>query len=479
MICGDALKDVVDDIPEMARVNAHRRIAKRRARHARALAKALDASALEFIANDVDEDHEGPEADPGEFITRVARETEETIRRDCEAFGNVEREATEAYLKLAREASDDEIESNILFISRERENARRERAAESRYQFRRDMLDDAEASGDANDVLVEGWNELLSENATERVDCMTFHDRFSAHVRACKRAFEPKETLARRLKAYLIAEVDVTYDAAIATHSGELMDAARVLANARARRESVASNVLRDAFGTFVETLRLRNTTRTRALSKVDQLLQDEAQARLDHSQTQEIVRRSSLTSLVLENANTVRCLRDQLDHRVEETRAALHLAVASAPLLHQRLNDALRRRVAEEANRRAKARATDRALKAARAELMEAKRRYAATEAACTDLEEKLESGVRTSCVRLDDARRRDDVEDRTHSILELKQAQIDSLNRQLQEIEGEIFRRVLHVRAGDTRNAPVLVRARALEALEIAVRATFTRGR
>lgn len=467
------LTDVDEEITENKRANAHCRIAKRRARHARAVASALNASALEFVTKDADEDDDGQEADPGEIIARVARETEETFRRDSEAFDNVEREAMRAYLKLAREASD-EMESNILFISQERERARRERATESRYQFRRDMLDDAEASGDANDVLVEGWNELLlSENGSERVDCMTFHDRFAAQVRACKRAFEPKETLARRLKAYLIAEVDATYDSAIATHSGELADAARISADARAQRESVASNVLRESLGAFVETLRLRNATRARALSKVDQLLEDEAQSRLDHAQTHEGIRRSSLTSLVLENASTVRCLRDHLDRRVEETRSALHLAVASAPLNSERLHDALRRRVAEEANRRAKARAADRALKAARAELMEAKRRYAETETTCADLEDTLENGVRMSAVRLEVATgRSDDGEDKARSILELKRAQIESLHRQLEEMEVEISCRVLHVRARDTRRAPVRVRARALEALETAMR-------
>ena len=456
------------------RTNAQRRIAKRRARHARAVARKLHSSApAAFIAIDSDEDHDEPEADPGAFITKVARETEEAFRRESEAFANVERQAVQTYLKLAREAIDS-IESNTLAIARERERARRERATESRYQFRRDMLDDAEASGDANDVLVQGWNDLLLllDDAAERVDCVALHDRFVAHVRACRRALEPKESLARRLKAFLIAEVDATFDATLVANSGALAEAARVSANARAQRESVASSALRDSSNAFIETLRLRNRTRALALSKVDQLIDDEARARAEQAEHAEVVRRSSLTSLVLENANALRCLRDDLDHRLEETRSALHLALASAPLNYERFKDALRRRVGEEANRRGRARAADRALKNVRMELMDAKRRHAETATACAELEERLQSGVRTSYVRLDVARRRVDGEDNKRCILELKHAQIEKLHRQLHEIEAEIFRTVLHARAVDTRSVPVRVRALALEALETVMR-------
>ena len=208
---------------------ARRRIARRRARHDRALEKKTSIRILLKKGCDDDErgdddardgDEDDGDEDAGRAKTRPSREMAERLWRDDDAYRRIEVEATRALQTRSEETRRGETPSAL---SRAREEERRERVREQRHEFRRDMIDDAEASGDVNDELVERWNEMLREDAgarrrddediDDRVDCIELHERFQAHVMKCRRALEPKESLIRRLQAHLIAEVDVRYDA--------------------------------------------------------------------------------------------------------------------------------------------------------------------------------------------------------------------------------------------------------------------------
>ena len=131
----------------------------------------------------------------GRAKTRPSREMAERLWRDDDAYRRIEVEATRALQTRSEETRRGETPSAL---SRAREEERRERVREQRHEFRRDMIDDAEASGDVNDELVERWNEMLREDAgarrrddediDDRVDCIELHERFQAHVMKCRRA---------------------------------------------------------------------------------------------------------------------------------------------------------------------------------------------------------------------------------------------------------------------------------------------------
>lgn len=468
--------------------DAHRRIAKRRARHTRALARALgDASThLKASREDVDneDDVEDEDEDPRETVARVARDAAETLRRERNAFVDIERDAAETFFlefssESAVEPNTDSLRT-MTRIAREREASRQESVRETRYRFRRDMIDDAEASGETNDELVEAWNNLLRENAEttckegdgDRVDCMELDARFRAQLSACKRALEPKESLVLRLRAHTVANVDASFDDALVECRRELAHAATLAAHARTRRETAFQSLLTGARASFDETLRRRDELRSRALEQTDALIEAERRSREEDACREANARRASLMSTAIENAREMRRLRDRLDHRVEDTSARLHDALARAPLRSARLKDALRRRRDGEAQRRARERLATRVMKNLRVELHRVKREYAEREKSEAALGAASVRSANRSLERLNAARCRPIGTDKTAAIRAMKHARIAQLQRELDAAEREIWRTALGSVPPKTFPSSLQRRAEAYERLERAMR-------
>ena len=470
---------------------ARRRIARRRARHDRALEKKTSIRILLKKGCDDDERGDGDEddgdeddgdEDAGRAKTRPSREMAERLRRDDDAYRRIEVEATRALQTRSEETRRGETPSAI---SRAREEERRERVREQRHEFRRDMIDDAEASGDVNDELVERWNEMLREDAgarrrddedvDDRVDCIELHERFQAHVMKCRRALEPKESLIRRLQAHLIAEVDVRYDAQMREHREELDRASREAMERGDAHERLASDTVRAARVECAEMQGRRDASRAEALTMTDVAVENEVATRLVGARRDDDERRAMLISMELENAREIRDLRENLENRMGELLSRLHAASASKPLLAERLQDAVRRRRLDDPRRRSRERAGHRLLKALRIEMFDLKRQFTVMEASNERIDARLRRETEKTRQRLEIQESRDGfggAEDATtRALASLKRARIDRLTRELDVVEEKIWFDVLRHEKPSCTEIPLAVRSRAYEQLTLAI--------
>ena len=470
---------------------ARRRIARRRARHDRALEKKTSIRILLKKGCDDDErgdddeddgDEDDGDEDAGRAKTRPSREMAERLRRDDDAYRRIEVEATRALQTRSEETRRGETPSAI---SRAREEERRERVREQRHEFRRDMIDDAEASGDVNDELVERWNEMLREDAgarrrddedvDDRVDCIELHERFQAHVMKCRRALEPKESLIRRLQAHLIAEVDVRYDAQMREHREELDRASREAMERGDAHERLASDTVRAARVECAEMQGRRDASRAEALTMTDVAVENEVATRLVGARRDDDERRAMLISMELENAREIRDLRENLENRLGELLSRLHAASASKPLLAERLQDAVRRRRLDNPRRRSRERAGHRLLKALRIEMFDLKRQFTVMEASNERIDARLRRETEKTRQRLEIQESRDGfggAEDATtRALASLKRARIDRLTRELDAVEEKIWFDVLRHEKPSCAEIPLAVRSRAYEQLTLAI--------
>ena len=470
---------------------ARRRIARRRARHDRALEKKTSIRILLKKGCDDDErgdddardgDEDDGDEDAGRAKTRPSREMAERLWRDDDAYRRIEVEATRALQTRSEETRRGETPSAI---SRAREEERRERVREQRHEFRRDMIDDAEASGDVNDELVERWNEMLREDAgarrrddedvDDRVDCIELHERFQAHVMKCRRALEPKESLIRRLQAHLIAEVDVRYDAQMREHREELDRASREAMERGDAHERLASDTVRVARVECAEMQGRRNASRAEALTMTDVAVENEVATRLVGARRDDDERRAMLIYMELENAREIRDLRENLENRLGELLSRLHAASASKPLLAERLQDAVRRRRLADPRRRSRERAGHRLLKALRIEMFDLKRQFTVMEASNERIDARLRRETEKTRQRLEIPESRDGfggAEDATtRALASLKRARIDRLTRELDVVEEKIWFDVLRHEKPSCTEIPLAVRSRAYEQLTLAI--------
>jgi len=482
--------------------NARRRVAKRRARHDRAIANAFGSEkAIRILlklslpeharegARVDDEDDEDDEDDSRERAMRPSRDAAEALRADGDAFGCIARETT-----LCAESGN--RLRTMAAHSREREEARREAVRETRYSFRCDMLDDAETSGILNDELVEAWNSLLRENQIskddemgdsfgsrdddhedgDRVDCMDLNARFHAHVDACKTALEPKESLAARLKAHLVAEVDARFDEAMHEHRLEIGKARRLAAEERLAREAAVEAVISNTKTTFGETSTRRDVLRSEALAATDRGVAAEDAALSARSRREADARRASLIEIKLQNASEVSEVRACLEQRVSEAFSRLQYAIARAPLRAERLRDAMKRRRGDEARRRARERLASRAMKDTRFELQEMKRCYPETEQANAgrDLKLRLATLKTTSRVgSIESIDAKSESGDKMNAILSMKRTRIAQLRRELDAAEEAVWLRALACkRPAFANNVSLDEKCRAFEVLERALR-------
>ena len=485
--------------------NARRRVAKRRARHDRAIANAFgsekairillklsvptharEGARVDAAAADDDDDD-----DSRERALRPSRDAAEALRADGDAFGCIERETT----RTLRAESGNRLRT-MAAHSREREEARREVVRETRYSFRCDMLDDAETSGILNDELVEAWNSLLRENHIskddetgdgfgarddddedgDRVDCMDLDARFRAHVDACKTALEPKESLAARLKAHLVAEVDARFDDAIHEHRLEIGKARRLAAEERLTRETAVEEVISNTKTTFGETSTRRDALRSEALAATDRSAAAEDADLSARYRREADARRASLIEIKLRNASEVSELRACLEHRVSEAFSRLQYAIARAPLRAERLRDAMKRRRGNEARRRARERLASRAMNDMRFELQEMKRCYTETERANAGRDRKLRLATLKTTSRvgsIESIGAKSERGDKMNAILSMKQTRIANLRRELDAAEEDVWLRALACnRPAFAKDVSLDEKCRAFEALERALR-------
>lgn len=483
MTARDAFDDDDDDEDE-----SRRRIARRRARHDRALEKKTSIRILlkkGFTKDERGDDaREGDEGDDDEDAERArsrpSREIAERLRRDDDAYRRIEVEAKRAFQTRSEETRGDETPSAR---AREREEERRERVREQRHEFRRDMIDDAEASGEVNDELVERWNEMLREDAgarrcddedvDDRVDCIELHERFQEHVMKCRRALEPKESLIRRLQAHLIAEVDVGYDAQMREHRRELARSSRAAMERGVAHENLALDTVRTARIACAETQGRRDAVRAEALTMTDVAVESEVATRLAKARRDDDEWRGLLISMELENACEIRELRENLEERLGELISRFHAASASKPLLAERLQDAVRRRRLDEPRRRSRERAGHRLLKALRIRMFDLKRQFTAMEASNERVDARLRRETEKTRRRLEvpenDFGGTEDTT--TRALASLKRARIDKLTRQLDFVEEKIWLNVLRHRKPLCAEIPLAVRSRAYAQLTLAI--------
>ena len=483
MTARDAFDDDDDDDDDESR----RRIARRRARHDRALEKKTSIRILlkkgftkDERGDDAREGAEDDDEDAGRARSRPSREIAERLRRDDDAYRRIEVEAKRAFQTRFEETRGDETPSAR---AREREEERRERVREQRHEFRRDMIDDAEASGELNDELVERWNEMLREDAgarrcddedvDDRVDCIELHERFQEHVMECRRALEPKESLIRRLQAYLIAEVDVGYDAQMREHRTELARSSRAAMERGVAHENLALDTVRAARIACAETQERRDAVRAEALTMTDVAVESEVASRLAKARRDDDEWRGLLISMELENAREIRDLRENLEERLGELISRLHAASASKPLLAERLRDAARRRRLDEPRRRSRERAGHRLLKALRVKMFDLKRQFTAMEASNERIDARLRRETEKTRRRLEvpenDFGGTEDTT--TRALASLKRARIDKLTRQLDFVEEKIWINVLRHRKPLCAEIPLAVRSRAYAQLTLAI--------
>jgi len=452
-------------------------IARRRAKIDAALERALGRPPEIAVASAREPARETIIADASSDETRerdlddaacgeLARRAKTALEGDANAFEVVALDCEAAYEDAETSTPD---ASDAAMRARAREDERREGVRETRYAFRRDMIDDAEASEDVNDRLVETWNAMLRRGASDEddaedddgdgdddddddddfVDPMELHERFTEHVAACERALEPKQSLVHRLERHLVADVDEKYKQAIAEHRAELDSARQTSRRTNEAREQIARDVGRDARLKFAARGAARDATRAETLRRIDCAADVAATSRGDRARRDENASRAALIQLTHDNAREMSELRAALEGRFFDASARLHEARARAPLTSERFRDAIRDRAKTQRERKTIERAARRAVKSMRAELYDAKQRYEAMEAFHVRLDARLRLETRQARDRLEAmlerVERASSSQDKAKAIFAMKRARIEKLARALAAVERTIWKKVL----------------------------------